>query len=197
MATPLYLPKVGIEPEMNEEETRESLRRFITEWRVLIGAEPGHLSLVERTDRPDGVKVARYEQRPFRYPLRGGYGSLEIQFLTSRLVRNVTSTCIPDAERLQASLTQIVPKVTAPDAIKLIRGSNISYTNSNGQQVSSRVTDTDEVNALELVTLVSPTVGRTDALEFHIAWEVSVGAGTRRLVYVDAVEGTILRAVAL
>ena len=70
----LYLPKVGTGPAMNEEETRESLRRFINEWRRLIGADPSQLSLVEQLDQPDGTKLANYEQRPFRYPLRGDYG---------------------------------------------------------------------------------------------------------------------------
>src|SRR5215813_10573907 len=79
-AGPIALPKVGTEAVQTEEQTRESLRRFIVEWRPLIGAEPDQLSLVERTDEPSGVKVARYEQRPFRYPLRGGFGNLTIRF---------------------------------------------------------------------------------------------------------------------
>ena len=196
LSTPLYLPKVGVSPEMNEEETRESLRRFITDWRVLIGAHPEDLSLVERTDRPDGVKIAKYQQRRFRYPLRGGYGLLEIEFLPDRKVKNVTSTCIPDAERLQAGLAQVTPKLTADEAIKLVRGADIVYTSANGQQITARVAASDEVSAVELVTLVSPTLGRTDALELHFAWEISVGGASHRLVYVDAVEGKVLNAVA-
>ena len=192
---PLYLPKVGIEPEMNEEETRESLRRFITDWRSLIGADPAHLSLVERTDRPDGLKLAKYEQRPFRYPLRGGYGTVEIQFLANRMLRNMTSTCLPDAERLQAALAQVTPKLTAADAIKLVQTSDVVYTNVSGQQVTTRIGANDQVSASELVTYVFPTTGRTDALELHIAWEINVGDNPHRLIYVDAVEGTILRAV--
>lgn len=194
LSTPLYLPKVGINPEMDEEETRESLRRFITDWRVLIGAEPAHLSLVERVDRPDGVKLARYEQRPFRYPLRGGYGSLEIQFLPSRSVRNITSTCLPDAQSLQTALAPVTPKLTAADAINVVRSSDTSFTNASGQQTTARVGANEEVTPVELVTLVFPASGRTDALELHIAWEINVGANPHRLVYVDAVEGTVLRA---
>lgn len=196
LGTPVYLPKVGVNPEMNEEETRESLRRFITDWRVLIGADPADLSLVERTDRPDGLKIAKYQQKRFRFPLRGGYGSLEIQFLPNRVVRNLSSTCIPDAERLQVALAPVAPKLTAADAIKSVQGADIVYTSANGQSVTSRVSANEEVTPVELVTLVSPTVGRTDALELHLAWEVSVGSNPRRLVYVDAVEGKILKAVA-
>src|SRR5215213_4449307 len=58
----IALPKVGTEAEQTEEQTRESLRRFIVEWRQIIGADPDELSLVERTDESSGVKVARYEQ---------------------------------------------------------------------------------------------------------------------------------------
>ncbi len=195
LSTPLYLPKVGINPEMDEEETRESLRRFITDWRVLIGTDPAQLSLVERIDRPDGIKTARYEQRPFRYPLRGGYGSLEIQFLPNRVVRNITSTCLPDAERLQSALAQVTPKLTAADAVNVVRSSEIVYANANGQQIQARVGASEEVTPVELVTLVFPTTGRTDALELHIAWEISVGTAPRRLIYVDAVEGKVLRAM--
>jgi hypothetical protein len=138
------------------------------------------------------VKIARYEQRPFRFPLRGGYGLVEIQFLANRVVRNVTSTSLPDAERLQTTLAQVAPKLTAADAINVVRNSDIVYTNANGQQVTARVGASEEVTPVELVTLVFPTSGRTDALELHLAWEVSLGAG--RLVYVDAVEGKVLRA---
>lgn len=193
LITPLYLPKVGVDPEMNEEETRESLRRFITDWRALIGADPAQLSLIERIDRPDGVKVAKYEQRPFRFPLRGGYGVLEIQFLANRALRNLTSTCIPEADRLQSALAQVVPIIEAPDAINLVRTSDLVYRDANGQEITSRVAATDEVSAAELVTYVMPASGRTDALELHIAWEIGIGTSPRRLVYVDAVEGKLLQ----
>jgi hypothetical protein len=79
-AQPLFLPKLGTAPVMTEEETRESLRRFIGEWQELIGSDPAKLSLVERADHADGTKEANYEQRPFRYPIRGNYGKLSIRF---------------------------------------------------------------------------------------------------------------------
>jgi hypothetical protein len=80
LPAPIYLPKVGSPANPTEDDTRESLRRFLVEWQRLIGADPNQLSLVERVDEPSGVKVARYEQRPFRYPLRGGFGNLTIRF---------------------------------------------------------------------------------------------------------------------
>src|SRR5882762_6718182 len=47
----LFLPKVGAGAIMNEEETRESLRRFIRDWQELIGSDPAKLSLIERTEK--------------------------------------------------------------------------------------------------------------------------------------------------
>src|ERR1041385_5113731 len=96
LSAPIYLPKVSSQATPTEEETRESLRRFIVEWQRLIGAEPNELSLVERTDDPSGVKVARYEQRPFRYPLRGGFGNLLIRFRSNGQLVEFSSNCIPD-----------------------------------------------------------------------------------------------------
>ena len=95
LATPQRLPKVGSNAEMNEEEMREALRRFINDWRVLIGSNSSQLSLIERVDRPDGTKIAVYEQRAFRYPLRGNFGKLQIHFTADRRLLNLTSSCIP------------------------------------------------------------------------------------------------------
>ena len=88
----VFLPKVGTGAVMNEEETRESLRRFIRDWRDIIGAEPGRLSLVEHVVQPDGVSVANYEQRPFRFPIRGNYGKLQIRFASDRRVLSISSS---------------------------------------------------------------------------------------------------------
>ena len=128
----LYLPKVGSNAEMNEEETREALRRFINDWRVLIGSNPSQLSLIERTDNPDRTKVALYEQRVFRYPLRGDFGKLQITFTGDRRLLNLTSSCIPDAERLQATLASLTPQLSAEDAVKTISEKGATYTDALG-----------------------------------------------------------------
>src|SRR5690242_19661230 len=133
-AGPIVLPKVGTEPQQTEEQTRESLRRFISDWRQLIGADPEQLSLVERTDDPSGMKTARYEQKPFRYPLRGGYGNVFIRFRPDRQVVSLSSNCIPNADRLQAGVNGLTPKITADEAIDRVRKQGISTPNVNGPQ---------------------------------------------------------------
>src|SRR5687768_14807219 len=112
LTAPFTLPRIGTGADLTEEQTRESLRRFISEWRRLIGAAPEELSLVERVDEPSGIKLARYEQRPFRYPLRGGYGNLTIRFRNNGQLVAISSNCLPNAERLQATLAAADPLIT-------------------------------------------------------------------------------------
>ena len=185
LATPLYLPKVGSNAEMDEEETREALRRFVNDWRGLIGANPSQLSLVERVDQADRTKIARYEQRPFRYPLRGDYGKLEIHFTADRRLLNLSSSSIPEAERLQAVLANITPRLTAEEAIGHVRDNGVEYTDSLGNQQTYKVSVNNELSLSELVTYALPS-GSADALEIFIAWEIAISNAPFKTVYLDA-----------
>jgi hypothetical protein len=189
LTTPIFLPKVG-ETEQTEEHTRESLRRFIAEWRRLIGAEPDELSLVERVDEPSGIKLARYEQRPFRYPLRGGYGNLSIRFRNDRQLVALSSNCLPNAERLQSTLAQVSPQVTGEDAVNAVKAQPITI----GQQ-----TITLPANAVleprQLVVYALPPPGQTGGLELHLAWEISVTNGPIKTVFFDAVSSQVIAVV--
>lgn len=199
--TPLYLPKIGVGAVMNEEETRESLRRFIREWRILIGADPARLSLVEHKVEPDGTGVANYEQRPFRYALRGDYGKLQIRFAPDRRVLSLLSTCIPDAERVSSALGALAAtgaladKLEAIEAIKELQEHEIPYTNPEGVASTFRLPLATEFKPTELVTYVRPSATRPNALEFHIAWEIEVNNAPVKRVYVDSINGEILAAV--
>ena len=188
----LYLPKLGTEAVMTEEETRESLRRFVRDWSGLIGADPSRLSLVERIDAPDGSKIANYEQRPFRYPIRGPYGKVHIRFATNRRVLSLSSTSIPDAERLLPAIALMSPKLTAEDAVARIRGKGVPFQNESGTQSSLQVPAASEITARDLVLYVLPSPSNANALEFHLAWEVEVGGAGTRKVYVDAITGDVL-----
>ena len=178
--------------EMDEDETREALRRFITDWRVLIGADPSQLSLIERVDRPDRTKIAQYEQRVFRYPLRGDFGKLQIHFTADRRLLNLTSSCIPDADRLQAMLAGITPRLTAEDAIKHVRERGIRYFDSSGNQQTFNIAESVQIDSQELVTYVLPSKARADSLEIHIAWEVTAKNASFKTVYVDALNDEII-----
>jgi hypothetical protein len=183
----IVLPKVGAEPSQTEEETRESLRRFIAEWQSLIGADPHQLSLVERTDN-GLVKTARYEQRPFRYPLRGDFGSLVIRFRSDWQLVGISSNCIPNADRLQGTLNNLTPKVTAEQAVNHIKTQSLTLV--NGQTISLPANAT--VTARQLVIYAQPAKDQPSGLTLRLAWEIDVTNGPITKVYLDAISDEII-----
>ncbi len=199
MAAPIYLPKValpkaGEQTNPTEEETRESLRRFIVEWQRLIGAQPNELSLVERTDEPSGIKVARYEQRPFRYPLRGGFGTLLIRFRNDGRLVEFSSNCIPNADRLQATLAALTPKVTNEDAVNHIKTQPVTVTDVNGRKQSFSLPANATVEAQQLVVYAQPSADPPSGLQIRLAWEIEVTNGPIKKVYLDAISDEIIAA---
>ncbi|HET6854700.1 MAG TPA: hypothetical protein VFH46_20545 [Pyrinomonadaceae bacterium] len=191
---PIHLPKVAAKATPTEEETRESLRRFIVEWQRLIGAEPNQLSLVERTDEPSGIKVARYEQRPFRYPLRGGFGTLLIRFRSDGQLVEFSSNCIPNADRLQATLAGFTPKITSEDAVNHIKTQPLTVTDVNGRQQSFSLPANATVEAQQLVVYAQPAKDPPSGLQIRLAWEVDVTNGPLKKVYLDAISDEIIAA---
>lgn len=189
---PLYLPKLGTGATMTEEETRESLRRFIREWQELIGTDPVKLSLVERIDQPDGLKVANYEQRPFRYPIRGIYGKLQITFTADRRVVNLTSTCIPDADQMQTALSALTLRPKAEDAVQQLRQKGLEYTNAQGTKTNWTVPTNSNITARGLTIYFVPAENHPDTLELHLTWEMEFTNAPIKLAYVDAVSGKVV-----
>jgi hypothetical protein len=188
----LYLPKVGAGAVMNEEETRESLRRFIRQWQELIGSDPLKLSLVERIDQPDGSKLANYEQRPFRYPIRGNYGKLQIHFTGDRRVLDLSSSCIPDAERIQSSFSALGLRPKAEDTVQQLREKGLTYSEAAGNKTSFTIAPSSEISPRMMTIYVLPSKKAPDTLEFHLAWEMELTNAPVRLAYVDAVSGEVI-----
>jgi hypothetical protein len=192
LPAPLYLPKVGSQTNPTEEQTRESLRRFIVEWQRLIGADPNQLSLVERVDEPSGVKVARYEQRPFRYPLRGGFGNLTIRFRSNGQLLGFSSNCIPNADRIQAGLSNLAPKVTAEQAVNHIKTQPVTFTGANNQQQTLSLPANATVEARQLVVYAQPSTDPANGLQIRLAWELEVTNAPVSRVYLDAISDEII-----
>lgn len=192
LPAPIYLPKVGSQTNPTEEETRESLRRFIVEWQRLIGAEPNQLSLVERIDEPSGVKIARYEQRPFRYPLRGGYGTLVIRFRSNGQLIGFSSNCIPNADRIQATLSGLTPKLTGEQAVDRIKTQPGTVTDASGRQQSVSFPANATVTAQQLVVYAQPSKDPPSGLQIRLAWEIEVANGPIKRVYLDAISDEII-----
>lgn len=194
--TSLQLPKVetGQEgQEASEEGTRESLRRFIVSASSLLGVDPRDLSLVERVDKND-QKIARYRQNPFAYPLRAGYGVLEIIFTPDRRVRQLSSTAIPDTERINRALTAIRDRLTAEQAATRLQGRAFSYQDATGKEANYTVATLDEIKVRELVVYPLKRTNDPTSLELHLAWEVAVRPSAPLLVYLDAVTGEVIAA---
>ena len=192
LGAPIYLPKVGPQTNPTEDDIRESLRRFIVEWQQLIGAEPNELSLVERIDEPSGDKVARYEQRPFRYPLRGPFGSLEIRFRNDWQLVGLSSSCIPHADRFQAALAGLTPKLTADQAVDRIKTQPITVTVTNNSQQTVTLPATATVEARELVVYAQPAKDPPSGLEIRLAWEIDITNAPIKKVYLDAISEQII-----
>ena len=192
LPAPIYLPKVGSPTNPTEDDYRESLRRFIVEWQRLIGADPNHLSLVERTDDASGVKLARYEQRPFRYPLRGGFGNLAIRFRANWQLVGLSSNCIPNADRLQATLSGIAPKVTREQAVNHIKTQPLTIVSATGQQQTVSLPASAAVEAQQLVVYARPAKDPAGGLEIRLAWEINVTNGPITKIYLDAVSDEII-----
>lgn len=186
----LHLPKVGSGPTMSEEETREALRRFINEWQGLIGADPAQLSLLESLDKPAGIKLARYKQQPFRFPLRGGYGVLQISFAADRRVMDFSSTCIPNADRLLPAIAAMTPQFGWEEAANRIVGLTATYTTAEAQQRTYQLSQANQPEVRELVIYVSERAAET--LVFQLAWEIAVSNAPFKFVYLDAVNGEVI-----
>ncbi len=192
MKVPIFLPKIGVGPNLTEEETRESLRRFIGDWRVLIGADPAQLSLVERTDEPTGIKVARYRQRPFRYSLRGPYGNLVIRFDSNRRLLDLSSSCLPNTDRLQVALAAITPKLAAEDLLTHIKGRPISLPDGSGRLQNFAILANDPASVRQLVVYASSSKDQNPTLELRLAWEIDTPNGPFKTIYLDAIDGQVI-----
>ena len=193
----IYLPKVGASAVMNEEETRESLRRFLRDWRDIIGSEPARLSLVDHLVQPDGTSVVNYEQRPFRFPIRGNFGKLQIRFGPDRRILSISSTCIPEADRVRSALRglgatgALSARLTAEDATKKLREIATSASVATPGASIPRLPASAQVTPRELVTHIQPSKKRADALEFRVAWEFEISGTQAKLAYVDAITGEV------
>lgn len=181
-----------------EEETRESLRRFLATAAPLLGFDLKHLSLVRVTDAAEaggGARRALYLQNPFAYPLRNGYGAVEVTFTPDLRVVGLSSTAVPDAERLARTLAAIPKTITAAQAVAALANRPVSYTDAAGARQTRTLSEPDVAAARQLVVFPLRRDAAPDALELHVAWEVAAGGPEAPLlVYVDAATGEILGA---
>ena len=189
----LLLPRVGSEEGKapTDEETREALRRFIAGAAPLLGVVPAELSLIAYGDAGARLKRATYQQNPFLYPMRGGYGRVEVTFAEDRRVVGLSSTAIPGAEGLRRALAASVAtsKITPERAAAAISGRTLTYADAAGATQTREVGAQGQTSVRELVVLPVRSKADAETLELRVAWEVAVGGGAPLLAYVDAITG--------
>jgi hypothetical protein len=185
----LYLPKVGATAPMNEEETRESLRRFLNEWQNLLGADPAQLSLVQETTNNDGTKTAIYQQKPFAYPLRGDFGKIEVRFGADRHLINLTSTAIPDSQHIQSALSAATPPLKSDEIAARLIGRRVNYSDAAGEHTFT-ISQSNQSTVQQLV--VYPLFTSSPTLEIHLAWEISLAGAPVKTIYLDAVRDEVI-----
>lgn len=193
----LPLVVAGDPQNRTEEETRESLRRFLATAAPLLGIELQHVSLVEVSEAAavPGARRAVYRQNPFAYPLRNGYGSIEVTFTPDLRVVGLNSTAVPDAERLGRTLATVPKTITAAQAAAALNNRIVTYNDRSGAQQTRTLAQPDPTAARQLVVFpVRRDAADAAALELHVAWEVVADASL--LVYVDAATGDVLGAEA-
>jgi hypothetical protein len=199
-AVALRLPKVEIAKTAatsRDEATREALRRFLTSAAPLLGIAQKDLSLIEMKDEPDGAKHVRYQQKPFPFPLRAGYGVIELSVTPDDHVASLNSSALPDTERLARLLVAQPQKLAAQDAETRLKGRALTYAGATGAPLAYTVAANETVKARELVVYPVPRANDPNTLELHLAWELAVGGGgTPLLAYVDAVTGDIIATAA-
>ena len=194
------LPLVTIdndEQTKTEEETRESLRRFLATAAPLLGFDLKHLSLVGVADAPAGAGARRasYRQNPFAYPLRNGYGVVEVTFTPDLRVVGLSSTAVPDAERLGRTLAQVPRTLTAERAAAALANRPVTFTDRAGARQTRTVTQVDPASARQLVVFPLRRDADPASLELHVAWEVALGGPDSTLfAYIDAATGDLLGA---
>jgi hypothetical protein len=196
----LPLVVAGDANSRTEEETRESLRRFLATAAPMLGIDLKHVSLVNITDAEAGAgtRHAFYRQNPFAYPLRNGYGLIEVDFTPDLRVVGLSSTAVPDAERLGRTLATVPKTLTAAQAIAALSNRAVTYTDGSGAQQTRTVNQLDATAARQLVVYpLRRDTADAAALELHVAWEVAADTSNAPLlVYVDAASGEVLGASA-
>src|SRR5437763_2578154 len=163
------LVRINDKSTKSDEETRESLRRFMASAAPLVGAGLQELSLVGVVDAAGGAETARYRQNSFPYALRNGFGEVEVTFTPDLRLVGLSRTAIPDAERLRRALAAVTQTVTADKAAASLTNRAITYTDSGGNKQTRTITQSDALTSRALVVFPVRREGDAQTLELHVA----------------------------
>ena len=186
----LRLPLIG-SGEMSEDVEREALRRFLDTVHPLLGTDRAQLSLIATEQANTATNMALYEQRPFRYPIRNGYGRVRITYDASRRVTDLNSTALPELQTVFRDLNEVRASVRPEQVTAALAGQSVNWTDSSGaHEVFISADRPPEVR--ELVIFPVKNESNNDELELHMAWEVKATDSSSPPFYVDAVTLKVL-----
>ena len=115
-----------------------------------------------------------------------------IRFRSNGQLVGLSSNCIPNADRLQATLSGLTPKVTGEQAVNHVKTQAVTFTNASGQQQSFSLPANAIVEARQLVVYAQPSKDPPSGLEIRLAWEIEVTNGPISKVYLDAISDEII-----
>jgi hypothetical protein len=170
--------------DAQEVTIREAGRRFIDRWRELLGLDPANLSLIGDTHSGDSHRL-NYKQSDYPFPIAGDFGELNLMISSDGRLLQLDDRFIPVVELpLKATIDRQA-------AAQRLAGHTFTYSNIAGQPQSVKI-DASEITVKQLV--IYP-VEKSDTIEVHLAWEIVAGKSLIWNVYLDAIEGTELKAV--
>ena len=173
------------EPGTETLAQREAVKRFIDQWRELVGADPLTVSLVAGTDAGDAHRLT-YRQANYAFPITGNFGEMTAIISRDGRLLQLDDHFIPIVE------LPLKPAIDREEAARRVVGRTFTYSDIAGRQQQVRVDNPAEIKVKRVV--VAP-VEMPDRIEVHLAWEIVAGTSLSWTVYIDAMTGEEIRVV--
>ena len=173
------------EPGTEALAQREAVKRFIDQWRELVGADPLTVSLVAGTDAGDAHRLT-YRQANYAFPIIGNFGEMTAIISRDGRLLQLDDHFIPIVELPQK------PAIDREEAARRVVGRTFTYSDIAGRQQQVRVDNPAEIKVRRVV--VAP-VEKPTSIEVRLAWEVVAGTSLSWTVYIDAMTGEEIRVV--
>jgi hypothetical protein len=173
------------EPGTEALAQREAVKRFIDQWRELIGADPLTVSLVAGTDAGDAHRLT-YKQANYAFPITGNFGEMTAIITRDGRLLQLDDRFIPVVELPQK------PVIDREEAARRVVGRTFTYSDISGRQQQVIVNNPGEIKVKRVV--VAP-IEKSGQIEVHLAWEIVAGTSLSWTVYIDAMTGEEIRVV--
>ena len=176
-----------ITPEPGSEliALREAMKGFIDRWRELLGTEPSAVSLVAG-DNSTTIQRLTYRQVNYAFPIAGNFGEMVAVISADGRLMQLDDRFIPVVE------LPLRPQLEREAAQKKVVGRTFTYTDIAGREQRAQIGGADEVSVKRAVIL---PIEKSDAIEVHLAWEITAGKSLSWTVYIDAISGEELKVV--